>query len=48
MSYNFIPCDRDQILLLPPDLREWLPSGHPAWLVIDAVGQMDVSAFHAQ
>jgi transposase len=48
MSYNFIPCDRDQILLLPPDLREWLPSGHLAWFVIDAVGQMDLSAFYAQ
>jgi hypothetical protein len=25
MSQNFIECDRDQELLLPPSLREWLP-----------------------
>jgi transposase len=48
MSYNFIPCDRDQILLLPPDLREWLPSGHLAWFIIDAVDQMDLSPFYEQ
>jgi transposase len=28
-------------------MREWLPDGHPVWLVIDALGQMDTSAFHA-
>jgi len=33
--------------LLPPDMREWLPAGHPVWLVIDALGRMDTSAFHA-
>jgi len=46
MSYNFVPCDRDQMLLLPPDLREWLPSDHLAWFIIDAVDQMDLSAFY--
>jgi len=25
MSYNFKPCDRSQMLLLPPSLDEWLP-----------------------
>jgi hypothetical protein len=25
MGQNFIACDRDQELLLPPSLREWLP-----------------------
>jgi transposase len=46
MSYNFVPCDRDQILLLPPDLREWLPAGHLAWFILDAVAQMDLAAFY--
>jgi hypothetical protein len=27
MAQNFLACDRDQELLLPPNLREWLPSG---------------------
>ncbi|HEX8931481.1 MAG TPA: transposase, partial [Actinomycetota bacterium] len=33
--------------LLPPDMREWLPSDHPVYLVIRAVGLMDTRAFHA-
>jgi transposase len=39
--------DRDQVFLFPPDMREWLPAGHPVWLVIEALGRMDTSAFHA-
>jgi hypothetical protein len=27
MTYNFLPSDRDQPFLLPPDLRDWLPEG---------------------
>jgi hypothetical protein len=37
MARSFLACDRDQELLLPPSLREWLPRGHLAWFVIDAV-----------
>jgi transposase len=47
MPQNFLACDRDQELLLPPSLREWLPEGHLAWCVIDAVAQFDLSAFYA-
>ncbi|MBV9213115.1 MAG: transposase [Actinobacteria bacterium] len=47
MPQNFIPCDREQELLLPPSLREWLPDGHLAWLVLDAVAAMDLTAFYA-
>jgi len=32
---------------LPPSLREWLPEGHLAWFVIDAVGELDLGAFYA-
>ncbi len=28
-------------------MREWLPAGHPVWLVIEALERMDTSAFHA-
>jgi hypothetical protein len=31
MPQNFLACDREQELLLPPSLREWLPEGHLAW-----------------
>ena len=47
MAQNFIACDREQELLLPPSLREWLPEGHFAWFVLDAVEEMDLSAFYA-
>ena len=40
--------DRDQGFLLPPDMRQWLPAGHPVWLVIEAVRLVDTSAFHAR
>src|SRR3954469_20358318 len=46
MAQNFIACDREQELLLPPSLREWLPEGHLAWFVLDAVGEMDLAAFY--
>jgi transposase len=46
MAQNFIACDREQELLLPPSLSEWLPEGHLAWFVIEAVAQLDLSAFY--
>jgi transposase len=47
MPQNFLACDREQELLLPPSLREWLPENHLAWCVIDAVGEFDLAAFYA-
>jgi len=46
MAQNFLSCDRDQELLLPPSLREWLPEGHLAWFVIDAVAALDLRRFY--
>ena len=46
MAQNFIECRREQGFLLPPDVREWLPADHLAWFVIDAVAEMDLSAFY--
>src|ERR671917_618095 len=46
MPQNFLACDREQELLLPPSLRGWLPEGHLAWFVIDAVAQLNLSAFY--
>src|SRR5215204_5591096 len=47
MAQNFIACDREQELLLPPSLREWLPEEHLAWFVLDAAEEMDLAAFLA-
>jgi transposase len=47
MAQNFLICDRDQPLLLPPDLRDWLPDDHLAWFVIEAVDQLDLESFYA-
>ncbi|MGH8908100.1 MAG: transposase [Egibacteraceae bacterium] len=46
MAKRYLTFDRDQQFLLPPDPREWLPADHLAWSVLDAVAQMDTSAFH--
>jgi transposase len=46
MPQNFIGCDRDQELVLPPSLREWLPEDHLAWFVLATVEEMDLSAFY--
>jgi transposase len=46
MTQNFLACDRNQELLLPPSLREWLPEAHLAWFVIDAVAALDLRLFY--
>jgi len=46
MGQNFIACDREQSFLMPPDVREWLPEGHLAWFVLDAVAEMDLEPFY--
>jgi len=48
MARRYRPVNRDQPYLFPPSMRDWLPPGHPVWLVITAVeDHMDTSAFHA-
>src|SRR4051794_39181932 len=47
MPQSFLACDREQELLLPPSLREWLPENHLAWCVIEAVAELDLAAFYA-
>jgi len=46
MPQNFLVCDREQELLLPPSLREWLADDHLVWLVLDAVGELDLAWFY--
>ena len=47
MARNYTECNRDQLYLLPPRMREWLPEGHLVWFILDAVAEMDLWSFHA-
>ena len=47
MSTTFRPYAPDQMLLLPADMREWLPEGHLAHHVSDLVDGLDLTAFYA-
>ena len=47
MPQNFLGCDRDQELLLPPSLKEWLPESHLAWFVLESVDEMNLDAFYS-
>lgn len=48
MTYNFKECVRDQIFLLLPRVRVWLPEKDLAWFIIDAVEQMDLKEFYGR
>jgi len=47
MPQNFLTCDREQSLLMPPSLREWLPEDHLAWFILGTVEELDVAPFYA-
>ena len=47
MSTTFRPYAPDQMLLLPADLRAWLPEGHLAHHVSDLGDGVDLTAFYA-
>lgn len=44
MDKTYRPYDPDQLLLLPPSLRDWLPPGHLAYCIADVVDGLDLSA----
>ena len=46
MARGYRSGDRDQQFLMAPDMREWLPSEHLVWTVLEVVEQADTSAFH--
>jgi len=46
VAYNFYGMDREQMYLMPPSLKEWLPEGDLAWFLLDAVRQMDLDEFY--
>jgi transposase len=46
MPAHFVTVDRDTPMLLPPDLREWVPSNHLVHFLIEAVEQLDLRSAH--
>jgi transposase len=48
MPQNFLCPQRDQPLLMPVDMREWLPEDDLVFIVLDAVGTLDLGEFRRQ
>jgi transposase len=44
---RFLPYAPGQILLLPPDLRDWLEEGHLAYFILDVVEALDLSEIYS-
>jgi transposase len=47
MRKTFRPYSPDQILLLPPSPRDWLPKGHLAFFLVDLLPRLDLSDIYA-
>ena len=44
MAKSFLPYTLDQQILLPQDMREWLPENHLAHFILDLVDALDLDA----
>jgi transposase len=44
VAKSYRPVLRDQPMLLPVDMREWLPVDHLVWFVLEAVDALDTTA----
>ena len=42
MAARFVCVDHDTPLLMPPDLREWVPEDHLVHFIMEAVGLIDL------
>lgn len=47
MSINVREVERDQLWLMPPSVRDWLPEDHLAWFVLDVVAELELAEFYA-
>ncbi len=45
MAHNFLCPERDQLILLPQSMADWLPGDHLAYFVLDVVDEMDLAVF---
>ena len=48
MGTSYRPYDPDQLLLMPPSLRDWLPEDHLAYFISDAIDALDLSALYVR
>lgn len=48
MAVNVRCGDLDQLLLMPPSVRDWLPEGHLAFFVADVVAELDLVLFYGE
>src|SRR5512142_555282 len=48
MAWNLRVPQRDQAMLLPVDVREWLSEDDLVWHVLDVVDRLDLSKFYAR
>jgi transposase len=46
VAKGYLPVRRDEPMLLPPDVRDWLPAGHVVWFLLEVVAALDTSALH--
>ena len=46
MSRRLVNVERDTPMLLPPDLRDWVPERHIVHLILDAVHRLGQERFH--
>lgn len=44
MAAKFVSIDHDSPLLIPPDLRDWLPNEHMVHFIMDAIKALDLSS----
>ena len=47
MAYNYTVCNRDQLYLRAPSMKDWLREDHFMWFLLDAIEQMYLSVFYA-
>jgi transposase len=47
VSVNVRAGDVDQLMMMPPSVREWLAEDHLAFFVLDVVAELDLGAFYA-
>jgi hypothetical protein len=45
MPARYVTVDRETPMLLPPDLRDWVPADHLVHFVIDAIGSVPLIAW---
>ena len=48
MPTSYRPYEPDQVMLLPSAPQDWLPPGHLAYFIHDAIDTLDLSAFYAR